>query len=364
MNVEITSVGSFIPSKIIDNKELYQKISNFELEKAKESLLKKNFDVTYSSDEEIFDTWVRQVCGIISRPFISEEDEIHDLGKEKKIFVELMAAEASKKAISSAGIDPDSIDQIIFSTYSSSRTMPSPATTLKSLLNLKRASAVTMNGACSGFLDALIDAAIKVESKHFETILVVASENLSDKMDFNDPKSSIIFSDGSGACIIQKSKQQGVLGFASGVTFSEQVYMERTGNIFFNSGPLVERNAVNTMHGIAVKTLKNSQQSFEDIQYIVPHQANLRILMSFEKKIQTPNTVILKQIERLGNLSSASIPVTLDCFLREFKEKKEKLHLTENHSKDYSNLEYLNFLFISVGGGYTYSALSTKIKNP
>lgn len=353
MNSEIIGTGSFIPSKIIDNKNLYQLVSNFEIEKAKISLLKKNFNLTQLNDAEIFDIWVKQVCGITSRPFLSKEDEIYQLGSEKKIFVELMACEASKKAIQDAEIDKESIDHIILSSYSSNRIMPSAGVTLINLLGLTNASAITLNGACSGFLDALIDAVIKVESGYFETILVVASEQLSNKMNFKDPKTAIIFSDGAGACIVRKSKDgdANVMGFASGVSYSEQVYMERVGNIYFNSGPLVERNAVKTMYEIATTTLKKSQQEFDDIDYIVPHQANLRILLSFEKKVNNANLTILKKIETLGNLSSASVPVTLDLFLKNDSIKKD--HLDSN---------YLNFLLISVGGGYTYSALSTKIK--
>ncbi len=344
-SVSIVGTGSFVPQYLVDNIDLYDRVNNFEKDKAIISLTRKGHDLSHKTEGEIFDLWVQQVCGIKSRPFVSSQDSFFEEAKEKNLFVEYMAREASIKAIDDAKIDKKAIDHVIFSTYSSNRIMPSAGVTLAHLLGID-APAVTMNGACSGFLDALIDAVVKIKSEAFNNILVVASEELSNKMNYQDPKSAIIFSDGAGAFVVSRSKVAGIKSFASGVDYSEQVYMERRGDIFFNSGPLVERNAVRTMKAIAIKAMEKNGYTFKDFDYIIPHQANVRILKSFQKVINFPESQVLKKIETLGNLSSASVPVALDLFLKnEFKPPYE--------------LKKLKLLLISVGGGYTFSAVIT-----
>ncbi len=344
MAVEIIATGSSVGESDITNEELYKIISNFEIEVAKNSLTRKGVDLTNASEEAIFSLWVQQISGIKSRPFMKQ-------AVEKKLEVEELAYRASEQAITACGIEREKIEQVIFSTYSSNRVMPSPACTLINLLELPNASAITMNGACSGFLDALIDAVIRIESGYFNTILVVASEQLSNKMNFNDPKSSVIFSDGAGCVIVSKTNKEGkgVLSFASGTSFSEQIYMERKDSIYFNSGPLVKRNAVRTMFSISEQSLKD-KFSFSEIDFIIPHQANLRIIDEFERKInrlceESSSPKVIKTIEDLGNLSSATLPVALDLLVK----------------KDYANqLSQLNnkkMIFVSVGGGYTFSSL-------
>lgn len=352
----ITGTGTCLPKKLITNEELFTQINNFEEEQARLSLTRKGYDLSGKSDAQIFDLWVQQVCGIKSRPFVSEEDDFHEAAAEKHLQVEYLALAAAKQALAVSeryGVTKEDLDQVIFSTYSSNRIMPSAGVTLTHLLDLPEtthASAVTVNGACSGFLDALIDAVIKVRSGAYRHILVVAAEQLSNKMNYDDPKTAIIFSDGAGAMVVSRNeglpspiKENIIRGHASGVQYSEQVYMERRGDIFFNSGPLVERNAVRTMKNISERVLKSCAMTLEDIDYIVPHQANLRILMSFQKETGFPEGNILKKIETLGNLSSASVPVTLDTFL---KNPAQKTITTPK-----------NFLLISVGGGYTFSSL-------
>ena len=343
MSAEIIGSGHELGEDEVSNEMLYQKVSNFNEEIAFNSLKKKNVKAVKGDGTAIFSKWVKMVSGIEVRPFIKKR-------VEKKLEVEQLAFKAAEKAITCSKINKEDIDQVIFSTYSSNRVMPSPACTLVDLLNLSEASAITMNGACSGFLDAFIDATIKIESGYFKTILVVASEQLSNKMNFKDPKATIIFGDGAGAFLVTKKNDsyKGVLSFSSGSSFSEQIYMERNGNIYFNSGPLVERNAVRVMFSICEKTIAG-KCDFSDIDFIIPHQANIRIINEFEKKVNSfcsnKKPLILKMIDKLGNLSSAALPVVFDL-------------LKQNRfANQIDKIENKKILFVSVGGGYTFSSL-------
>ncbi len=359
MGVKIFASGHSCGDSLITNEKLFERISNFDAGAALVSLKKKGVAVDENDEAQVFSQWVKQVCGIAARPFFEKEID-------KKLEVEELAFRAVESMLTQGNIDREtlraSIDEVIFSTYSGNRTMPSPACTLIERLGLTNSAAITMNGACSGFLDALIDASIKVEARHRQKVLVVASEQLSNKMDFDDPKSSIIFSDGSGAFLVKydADNTRGVLGFASGTSFSEQVYMETKSHIFFKAGPLVERNAIRTMFSICEKAFEdvakkhpNSEHSslnFGDIDYVIPHQANLRIIDGFESKIQASISggkypKVIKRISELGNLSSATLPVSFDLLLK------------EEFDNDFSKLAGKKIIFVSVGGGYTFSSL-------
>ncbi len=363
----IAGTGSFLPKKNVTNKELFTRISGFNAQRALTALKKRNKDFPSSSAaDEVFDAWVLQVCGIEERPFLSEGE------LEKGLEVESMAAHAAEAAIQAAEMNLEAIGHVVFSTYSSSRIMPSPACVLVKKLGLRQGlslagngsekgdtktvlgcSALTVNGACSGFLDALIDAVIKIRCGMFEHVLVVAADYLSNKMNFSDPTSAIIFSDGAGALLLSRAKPEDtrpkILGFASAIEYSEQVYMENSGTIFFkgDSGPLVQRHAVNSMYNIGLAALESCGLSFADLQAVLPHQANSRIIEALRKKINQKDILVLNKIAKLGNLSSATVPVLLDLYMRK-----------KIYAKTYARAQKL--LLTSVGGGYTFSAVVTE----
>lgn len=358
---KIIGVGKCIPKKIVGNEELYQRVKNFEAQKARDSFLKKGEDVANLDDAKVFDIWVQRVTGIEKRPFVSQGEF------EKGLEAEDMARQASAIALDEAKLTPQDLDHIIFSTYSSNRLIPSAGCKLADMLGV-HCSVRTLNGACSGFLDGLIDATIKVRAGVFKKVLVVAAENMSDKMNYEDPKSSIIFSDGAGACVVSAEdtgkRSINLLGFDGGVQYSEQVYMERLSHILFNDGPYVQRNAVQTMYGVIEKAVLASNKTFADVSCIVPHQANGRIITALDAKMKSTiaNLSSSKQnqedtsqsfftvncIASYGNLSSASVPVAFDDYLK------------GRFSKDHPNklAEGKIMVLASVGGGYTYAAIA------
>ena len=345
MNVKISGTGIYIPKNLVTNKDLFKKISNFDQEIAKKSIEKKGkiSNQENISIETIFDIWVKQVSGIAARPFLDKDEFPSNLG------VEYMAYQAAKKALENSSLLLEDIDHLILSTYSSDRILPPPACKVVDFLGLKNVSVRTLNGACSGFLDAFIDGIIKISSGFYNNILVIASEQLSNKINFKDPRSAIIFGDGAGALILSKAndtKQSKVLSFDSLVNYSEQIYFERNDFVELKGGPLVERNAVKSMYEVSHNVLQKVNLSFNDIDYVIPHQANIRIIEALEKKINNNSCVVLKSIEQNGNLSSATIPIVLNELIQ------QKLSFKKSLSK---------ILLTSVGAGYTYAAALIEI---
>ncbi|BBM89575.1 3-oxoacyl-[acyl-carrier-protein] synthase 3 [Spirochaetota bacterium] len=355
--VAIRGIGSCVPQHRVSNVELLERISNFDSEAARASFIKRqdnenNIDYTRLDEPALFDLWVQQVCGIKERPYITKGEF------EERLACEHMAAIAGERALEHAGLAKEAIEHVIFSTYSSNRVMPTPAATLVRMLQFDQGaggvSAVTFNGACSGFLDAFIDGYIKIAAGYFKHVLIVASENMSDKMDFTEPTSCIIFGDGAGAVVLSgvtaedaKADDRSILGFASAIDYSEQINMFRGGTIYFNKGPYVQRNAVQAMYAIGKKALLHSDLDFKDIHYIIPHQANARITSALAGKITAEAPCqVLSTIETTGNLSSAAVPVALDMLVQ------GKLAATPY-------LRGKRGLFVSVGGGYTFSGVTT-----
>ena len=198
LNAYISGMGYFLPKKTVTNQDLYEKITSFDTQKAKYSLLKKGAISEEASEKEIFDLWVQQVSGIKKRHFISSEES-----KEASLMNEYMAFKASEEAIKDADIDPKKIDHIIYCSFSSEMVIPAPVCSLQNFLGLmdQKISGVTLNTACSGFVDGLIDAVIKVSSGFYNHVLVVASEYMSNKINFDDPLTCILFGDSSwGVC--------------------------------------------------------------------------------------------------------------------------------------------------------------------
>jgi 3-oxoacyl-[acyl-carrier-protein] synthase-3 len=337
--VSIVGTGSYVPENIITNIDLFPKITNFEYDKAVLSLEKKGTDVSQLNDAEVFDAWVKQVTGISQRPYLAD-----GLGDENSS-VEFMANKASIAALEDAGKETGDIDHIIFSTYTADNVIPGPVCKLAHYLGVENVSGITLNGACSGFLDALIDAYIKVGSGLYETILVVASEYISNKIDFSDPTTAILFSDGAGAAVVTKGKRD-IYGFSSRIAFSdEHIKMQRTSCIQMGGGPLVQRKAVNAMSSVSNDVCTSTGIALSDITCVIPHQANYRILQALEKKMKlSENSRLVKCLGTTGNLSSATLPVAMDLL------KKNKLD-------GYPYTGKSKTILTSVGGGYTFSAV-------
>ena len=342
-NAKILGTGSYLPKKKITNIELFEKISNFDVKKARYSLQKKGVAIEALNDSEIFDCWVKQVCGVTQRFNFSEADETPFEGSNKNL--EAMAYHASLAAIEEAGIDKEEIDAVLFASFTSDCLIPNSAVVLSLKLELKNPSAITSNTACCGFLDVLGDGFIKIKAGMHKTVLVVAAEQFSNRLNFCDPTTAILFGDGAGAAVLQAAEEEAVGAYYSGSSYSENITMTYGESLAMGGGPLVQKKAVHTMAQAAHKAMALAGTSIDQYDYVLPHQANLRILKELAHKMKIDEEKVITAIDIIANISCATVPVALDLF------RKGKL---KQKPKKKSDVRYLS---TAVGGGYCYASV-------
>jgi 3-oxoacyl-[acyl-carrier-protein] synthase III len=240
-----------------------------------------------------------------------------------------MAAEAARKAMDRAGVHPGQLDTIILSTATPDRLLPSTAVDLQAELGAGRAAAFDIGAACSGWLYGMTVAEGLITSGVSETILVVGSEKMSAIVDWKDRATCVLFGDGSGAAIVQRAKAgKGILSTfirsdgkladllyrpGGGATnpFSEQVLEERSQFVRM-AGREVFKHAVRSMSEAADRALDGARLTSDDIDLLIPHQANVRIIEATAKHSNIPMDKVYVNVDRFGNTSSASIPIAID----------------------------------------------------
>lgn len=342
MGSKIIGTGSYLPSIKITNEALFEKIENFEYDRAALSLSKKGVDVDSLSKAEVFDKWVQQVCGIENRYFATDDIINSEFGVNER-----MGFLAAEKAIADAGIDKNSIDTIIFATYSPAKLIPNSAIYVAHQLDIKGTQGFTLNTACSGFLDSLGVADAKIKSGQSETVLVIASEYMSGNMNYGDPTTAILFGDGAGAAIVQKTTDKKcIMSYYSEMDFSpENITMDYAGTLKMGGGPNVQKRAVNAMSGALDAALAKTDIKLEDLDLVIPHQANLRIITQLQKKLKLNDEQMVTTIQDMGNLGGATSAIALD---------KYRQAVVSGYT--YNKGETLVGMTV-VGGGYTYSSV-------
>lgn len=322
--IGIIGTGSYVPEKVI---------SNFDLEKM--------VDTT--------DDWIRTRTGI-------KERRILDMEKGSSF----MAIEAAKKALKAAEIEPEAIDLIIVSTVTPDMMFPSTACIVQESLKCKNAAAFDLEAACSGFLYGLSVAYSFVNSGIYKNILLIGTETLSRIIDWEDRNTCVLFGDGAGAAVISEVPEgKGVLGLDLGadgkgkdllklvaggslMPATEQTIKNKLHYIYME-GNEVFKFAVRKMEEISLKIIEKSNLDLKDIDYLIPHQANMRIIESARKKLKLAENKVYVNLENYGNMSSASIPVALDEAVRKNKIKDNDV-----------------VLLIGFGGGLTWGAMLLK----
>lgn len=305
MFAKITGVGGYLPSKRILNDDFKQFI-------------------------ETSDEWIQQRVGIQSRYFADEETTLG------------MSFEASKIAIDNAGINIDDIGAIIVATSTGDYIMPSTACLLQHELGAKTVPAFDIAAACSGFIYALDIASKYVESGAAKHVLVVGAERMSRTLDFNDRSTCILFGDGAGAVILSQSKTPGIRSsvlHSDGKdrdllyiknSFDQPLYQR--GNQAYPiqmEGNKVFKSAVSQLHSLVRELLDKAGLSASDIDWLVPHQANIRILEATAKKLHMPVEKVVTTIQDHGNTSAASVPLALYEAIQSGKIKKGDTLLLE-----------------------------------
>ena len=315
----VTGTGSYLPSDRVTNQELAERLARQGVE---------------TSDE-----WIVARTGIHARHFAAPGQTTSDL-----------ALNASRNAIEAAGIDPQDIDLIIVATSTPDFVFPSTACLLQNKLGITNGGAAfDIQAVCSGFAYAVATADSFIRSGMNRTALVVGAETFSRILDFNDRTTCVLFGDGAGAVILQASDEPGVLSSALHADGSHANILCTPGNVnagviegsafLHMDGQAVFKLAVKVLEKVAVEALDKARLTAGDIDWLIPHQANIRIMESTAKKLHVPLERMVVTVGEHGNTSAASIPLALDVAVRDGRIKRGQHVLIEG-----------------VGGGFTWGA--------
>jgi len=311
-NVRIAGTGSYLPKNIVTNKNLEKIVKNYDYSKYKK-----------------FSEWVIRVTGIKERHYADENETTEEMGSE-----------ASKKALKDANLEAKDINLIILNTFTPWKSIPNSAIEVGHLIGNDNIPAITINQACAGFVHAVWSAYHYIRSGGYDNILVVASEKMSNVIDYSNPKTAVLFGDGAGAAVLQRSNKKGILGIPYiGSKYSPNNDIEAKEYIKMSSGPQVLKQAIKAMVESAKIALRKSKLEIKDIDWLCTHQANKRIIDGTAKYLHMPIEKTLSTIKEDGNVSGASNIITLDKSIKQGKVKRgDKILMT------------------AVGGGYVMGA--------
>jgi 3-oxoacyl-[acyl-carrier-protein] synthase-3 len=265
--------------------------------------------VTNDDLSKIMDTndeWIRERVGIVERRFGNEKDTVVS-----------MAVEAGAKAIAAAGLSPSDLDTVIVATCTSTAPIPNAAAQVADLIGIKAAGGFDLNAACAGFCYGLGVASDLVRAGSSKRSLVIGSEKLTDIVDPVDRSTAIIFADAAGAAVVGPSDEPGIGPVAWGTAgdLVEMIGMTER-QFIFQEGQSVYRWATSKIAPIALRALELAGMTPADVDVLIPHQANLRIVEAIAKKLRKEGAredmIVADDIVRSGNTSSASIPMAMD----------------------------------------------------
>jgi 3-oxoacyl-[acyl-carrier-protein] synthase III len=304
----IIGTGSYLPSKVV---------TNFDLEKTLDT-----------SDE-----WITARTGIKERRIVIDQNTCD------------LALEASLKALSMAELQPEDIDLIILSTTTPDKIFPATATMLQNRLGAT-CPAFDLQAVCAGFVFALTTAQQYIENGSAKNILVVGSETMSKIVDWSDRSTAILFADGAGAVVLSLDDTTGIKHsklFSDG-SYLSSLYVNNNGideiGTIQMEGNEVFKIAVKRLSDLAEETLKDCNMSSDELTWMVPHQANIRIINAVAKRINLPMEKVIQTLDKHGNTSAASIPLALDVGVRDGRIKKGD-----------------TLLFEGIGGGFSWGSI-------
>ena len=320
----ITGIGHYLPKKILTNADFEKMVD--------------------TSDE-----WILTRSGIRERHITADDQFSSD-----------MAFEASKMALADAGVDPKDLDTIIVATVTPDMPLPSTGCLLQEMLGAKKAAAFDVSAACSGFIYGLSIGSSMLESGKAKKVLVVGVETLSSITDYTDRTTCVLFGDGCGAVVLEEGEPgEGVLStfmqsdggekellyiIAGGAKTPLTTERIEAGEHYIRmKGDGLFKYAVKAMVGAARHTLKEAGLGTEDVNYLIPHQANIRIIEGVRKRLKLEKEQVVVNIDHVGNTSSASIPIALSELKESGTLKKGDL-----------------VIMVAFGGGLTWGAALIK----
>ena len=225
-----------------------------------------------------------------------------------------MAYSASVNAIKNANIDSNVIDMIIVATTTPERKFPSTAVLLQNKLKNNKAFAFDLNAACTGFIYALDVADTYIKNGIANYVLVVGTEKITSLLDWSDRNTCVLFGDGAGVAILGSSNTPGIISntIGSDGSYKDLLTVNTDSEVIEMSGNDVFKIAVNTMGKLAAETLEKNSMTIDSLNWLIPHQANSRIINAVARKINLPQEKIIMTVNKHGNTSAASIPLALD----------------------------------------------------
>lgn len=317
MYSRILGTGSYLPAQIRTNADLEKMVD--------------------TSDE-----WIVTRTGIRERRIASEEETVAVMGHR-----------AAERAIEMAGIDKNDIDLILLATSSASHAFPSSACQVQGLLEMKPCPAMDLSAACSGFIFALSVADQYIKAGSAKNVLVIGSDRLSHCCDPEDRGTCILFGDGAGAVVLGASEETGILSthlggdgrFGDLLTLAIPQYGEehRDGTWLTMAGNEVFKVAVTRLSSLVTETLKSNDMDKSELDWLVPHQANLRIISATAKKLAMPMDRVVVTLDKHGNTSAATVPTALDEAVRDGRIQRGHTLLLE-----------------AFGGGFTWGSALVK----
>jgi len=312
----IAGTGSFLPERILTNADLEK--------------------IVDTSDE-----WIRTRTGIERRHIASEGETTTDL-----------AEQATRRAMADAGVGPEDIDLICVATTTPDLVFPNVGTLLQARLGIHGCPAFSLEAACAGFLYALSVADKFLRLGESKCALVVGAETLTRIVDWTDRGTCVLFADGAGAVILKPATDPGIISthlhadgrykdlllYPDGVSSGFKLVREGKAGVRMK-GNEVYKVAVNTLGALVTETLRANDVTKDDIDWLIPHQANIRIIEAIAKRLELPMERVIVTIGTQGNTSAASVPLALDTGIRDGRIKRGQLLLLE-----------------AFGGGFTWGS--------
>ncbi|MEK3855495.1 beta-ketoacyl-ACP synthase III [Cytobacillus sp. FSL H8-0458] len=307
MNAGIIGIGRYLPEKVVTNADLEK--------------------IVDTSDE-----WIRTRTGIEERRIAEDSMDTSD-----------MAYESALKALDNAGIEAKEIDLILVATVTPDNPFPSVACMLQERLKASKAAAMDISAACAGFMYGIITAQQFIETGTYKNVLVVGVEKLSKITDWSDRNTAVLFGDGAGAAVIGPvSDGRGILSFELGADGTGAKHLYQDEHIIMN-GREVFKFAVRQMGESCINVLDKAGFSKEDVDFLIPHQANIRIMEASRQRLELPVEKMSKTVDKYGNTSAASIPIALVEELEAGKIKDDDL-----------------LVMVGFGGGLTWGAIAMR----
>lgn len=319
----LAGTGHYVPERLVHNVELFDFPGireTFDTERARASLRSVDPEAADTlSDADIFDGWARQLTGIGSRRLLPPEDDTT---------VEDMCVAASRQALDHAGMTAADVDFIVVASLTAREIVPNISVSVGARLGVPSVAGFVLNTACAGFLHALSVGWSYLQTGQARNVLVMSGDALSRITNYRDPKTAVLFADGAGALVLTAEPARGrVLGppFLAAEYSPDHLNLVGQGwsdegpaahKLRMAGGPNVLRHAIRTMRVAADEALESAAVPWEEVDAVVPHQANGRITLGLERALKLERGRVIHAIDGLGNVSASSVPITLDRLLR------------------------------------------------